>query len=177
MLITGYVERVTNKNGIWAVVVDNVRYGFYKTEPKCKENDYVSFEADQKGDFWNAKPATLKRAQPPAGQAQSDTAPAKSTWVPDAARQDSITFQSARKDALQLVEILAAKDLIDLGTKSKKADAIGVIELYVDRFTERFFEDTKLLKPATSRTSAPVASDSGVNVANDSFQDDTDLPF
>jgi hypothetical protein len=195
MLITGYVERVTNKNGIWAVVVDNIRYGFYKTEPKCKEGDYVSFEADQKGDFWNAKPPTLKRAVAPAdapkpyGASDSipstpgvaNTAPAKAAWVPDKDRQDSIIYQSARKDGLEFVSTLIAAGLIDFG-KAKVADKIGIAEMYVDKYTLRFFEDTKRLSPPAStvgETAAPAAKAATPVNSDASFQDDdlSDLPF
>lgn len=185
MIKTGYVEKVScNNNGIWSFIVDNVRYGTFKDEPKCKVGDYVSFEAEQKGEYWNAKARTIEPAVAPAtSQSQapsasppsapsSGSAQSKSTWVPDSDRQNSITYQSARKDALELTGYLLNKDLIDLGTKSKKADAINIVELFVDRFTERFYEDTKALKPATSRASAAVGAPIEKQEGDSGFQDD-----
>jgi hypothetical protein len=63
-------------------------------------------------------------------------------YVPENDRQNSITYQSARKDALQFVQILQEAGKIDLG-KLKGAEAIEALEVYVDNYTERFYQDTK----------------------------------
>lgn len=182
MLVTGYVEKVSaNNGGIWSLKVDNVYYGTYRTEPKCKVGDYVSFEATQKDKYFNADPKTIKLAQPPAKAEPvkeeappKAAAPAKSSWVPDKDRQDSITYQSARKDALELTSMLLSAGLVDLGNKaSKKADAIGIVEMYVDRFTMRFFEDTKNLKPKAAVTAEVATTSEPVSAGEDADPDAT----
>lgn len=144
--IKGVVEKKyvnTTKVGLtYALVVDNVRYGFYKTDPKCNEGDSVEFEASQKGDFWNADGKTLKvlgatRVATPAAATKS--------WVPDTARQDSITFQSARKDALSFMDLLIKSGNLDTGKAKAAASKTDVMLAYLDQLTERFFEDTKHL--------------------------------
>lgn len=182
MIITGIVESITEKNGFWGFVVDNVRYGTFKDEPKCKVGDYVSFEADQKGEYWNAKARTIKPAKAPEKAATPLTSTVgagagqtKSQWTGDDKRQDSIIYQSSRKDAIELVKILADKDLIDVG-KGKKADAIEVVLMYVNRFTTQFVEDAKRLsptKPSVADTSAePKAASKSGNPADEEFKDD-----
>lgn len=149
--VNGIVEEKGNnitKAGVtWYLKIDNIRYGFYKTEPKCKQGDFVEFDASQNGNYWNAEAKTL-RVMPGAQQPKVSAgipATGKSTWVPDKDRQDSIIYQSARKDALEWVQILSAHGLIDVGKSKNNADKIKAMEVYLDNYTKRFFDDTHSL--------------------------------
>lgn len=86
------------------------------------------------------------RTRPRASDDQSSSkSPAKSAW--DEGRQNSIVFQSARKDALEFVKLLGTLNLMEL--KGSKSDQMGAVELYVAKFTEQFYDDTSELKAST----------------------------
>lgn len=137
-------ERATSAGTTYSITVDNVNYGFYKTVPKCSEGDYVEFYAKQNGNYWNADAKTLKLIDRPASPPKPQPA-AKGAWVPDKDRQDSIIYQSARKDALEFVQVLLTAGILDLGKSKTAAGKIEVAEIYLDKYTQRFFEDTKNL--------------------------------
>ena len=64
-------------------------------------------------------------------------------------RQASIIYQSSRKDALQLVEILLANDALPVsGAKSKSGEAkrFDEIKAFVDKLTVEFFHDVDTLR-------------------------------
>lgn len=146
--ITGVVTKIwanqTKVGTTYAIVVDNVRYGLYKTKPSCSEGDYVTFEAEQKGDFWNADPKTIKKAEGGPTQPAVASTGGGSYATKQDDRQDSIIYQSSRKDALHFLEIAVAAGVVDLGTKTagKKIEALN---LFVDKQTQRYFEDVKNL--------------------------------
>lgn len=177
MLIKGYVEGVvetpskfTDKSGrrkpsFWRLKVDNTMYGFGNEQPKCKEGDYVAFDAEKKGDYWNADVVTLKPLAPPDGkepaaptpnQAKPTTGAASSGgWKPNPeaetrverhARQETISYQAARKDALEHVAMLLAAGLIDFG-KAKGAQKLEIVDILVDSYTERYYNETHQLAP------------------------------
>lgn len=171
MIVTGKVEKITSRStkfgDYWDVYVDGRKYGTGKKKPPCSDGDYVTFEAEAKGDFFNADPTTFKKAEAPKNVAPVTAAAgvsAKREWIPEKDRQDSITYQSARKDALQFVEILAATGKLDFG-KMKGAEAIDMLETYVDNYTQRFFKDTKDL----GHKASPSSSES--EEPNDSVED------
>ena len=149
--ITGIIEKVwenqTSAGTTYAYVVDNTRYGSYKTKLNVQEGDNVTFSATQKGNFWNIDTKTVKKLAAPAGNTSNAAAPEAKSWgggKRDASVQDAINYQSARKDALQLLDILATAQVIDFG-KATKAKAFETALAYVDKLTVRFFEDTKAL--------------------------------
>lgn len=182
MKITGTVEKITSSPGQYGmmhrVTVDNVMYGTGKTAPPVNVGDYVEFEAEQKGQYWNANAATF-RVRPMTNAPQvleiNHQAPVeRKAWVPDKDRQDSITYQSARKDALEMTSLLLNSNALDFGKAKTVAAKVELVEMYVDKFTIRFFEDTKRLAPPEHpqeavKTKAAPATD-------DNFGDD-DIPF
>lgn len=161
MIVTGKVQQITERptkfGPYFDIVVDGRKYGHGKKKPAFSDGDYVTFEAEAKGDFFNADPTTFKKVSGPsvaanaAPAAPTPASPSKSAWVPEKDRQDSITYQSARKDALQFIEILAATNKLDFG-KMKGGEAIDMLETYVDNYTQRFFKDTKNLKHVAEDT-------------------------
>lgn len=159
MLVQGVVEKVQEypskyqdkwgkaKPSMWAFFVDNIRYSAGNVKPPAVGSN-VSFEAaqDDKG-YWNADGSTIKVSQavtntqaPPVGQI-----PNKTLAFNDV-RQDSIIYQSSRKDALEFVGMLLNAGLIDFG-KAKSASKTDIVEIYVDNYTTRFFNDCKRLAP------------------------------
>lgn len=182
MIITGYVEQKvgkgTDKGVIWALKVDGTRYGFYTTEPKCKEGDYVSFEAVQKGDFWNANAKTLKPATPQAGTpastaAQAAPAPTRAgtkPWVPDDKRQDAISYQAARNSAIETLKLMASVNALPIPAKGKEGEKYDITLSILDELTMRYFDDTKRLSPPQSNSEPKEAQ---VN----NLDPDDELPF
>lgn len=63
------------------------------------------------------------------------------------AKQASITYQSARKDALAFVAAILSADAIKL--PAKQADKLAAMENLVDHYTAKFFEDTNTLGAVT----------------------------
>ncbi len=59
-------------------------------------------------------------------------------------RDDSIKYQSSRKDALVMVGLLAAAGAL-YNDKTPKAKLAGIIEDTVDRFTALYYEDIETL--------------------------------
>ena len=160
MQFNGFVENVyanptqwKNKDGstkmMYAMVVDGVRYSTKNKDVTHLKDCYVSFEATQNGDYWNADPESIKRIEP----AKQETSPAKakmtggsSTTSASNDRQDSIIYQSSRKDAIEMVNAMLAAGLIDFG-KAKGAQKMELYEVYVDHYTVRLFDDCKRLAP------------------------------
>lgn len=152
--VSGIVENipqmVTTKGITYALVVNNIRYGTYLTEPNVAIGDSVSFQASQNGQYWNADMKTLSIAPSavpsnPALNARPAPSAAKAAWVPDKDRQDSIIYQSARKDGLEFMKLLAGAGLLDFGKSKTNASKIASAEIFLDLYTMRFFEDTKNL--------------------------------
>jgi hypothetical protein len=213
--ISGYVEEKieypakpgNNKWGkpnepSYALKVDGIKYGGMfgrKMEPKCKNGDYVEFEAEQNGSYWNLVANTLQPATAPAAAlppVQAEPAKAagntKAAWVPDKDRQDSIIYQSSRNAAIEFVNGLVSAQLLDFG-KAKGAQKIELVEILMDEYTMRFYEDTKRLAPVPHKS--PVDATFSENAADarkpaakravaepakaqepDDFED-TDIPF
>lgn len=62
-------------------------------------------------------------------------------------RQNSIVYQSSRKDALELVGLLLTSGALKLSKTPAKQ--VGEIELAVDRYTAQFFDDVFTLGAVT----------------------------
>lgn len=146
----GVVERITETAGrygsMYAFIVDNVRHGTKSRKPACREGDYVEFNSTQNGNFWDADANSIKAKAQPDTPPPTAAATKTKAWEPDTSRQDSIVYQSSRKDALEFVKLLVQAGCVDMG-KAKKADQIELMESYVDRYTSRFIEDVTRLSP------------------------------
>lgn len=171
--IVEYVDGPKPPHGTYSFKLNNTRYGTYKTPPGIKPGDDISFMATEKGGYWNADVKSIA--------VNSSVSPSTTCTVPTVggtrqansydSRQDSITYQSARKDALTFMTLLHTAGALDLGKAKTKASIIEVLETYVDKYTERFVQDTKDLGHVTDIGFAATAT-----VANaDEFHDE--LPF
>lgn len=120
--IQGVIERAhTNERGISSILVNGTWYGTYKDSYKHLENTPVQFQAEQKGQYWNAKnvaPAELpKSAAPSAGGAPAN--------ISGDARQRSIVLQSSYKTAADVLgHVLTAGAVTLPKTKADQYDAI-----------------------------------------------------
>lgn len=174
-LIKGLVESVKSNEGkfgpMFTIYVGGVGYGTGKNSMGASSGDYVEFTATQNDrGYWNVDKGTLKPATAPAGA--SAPAQNKPTTAPVGdARQDSIVFQSSRKDALEFVKILQAAGKIDFG-KSKGADSISILETYVDKFTEHFVAEAKQHKTFSAQGEKAAAAET-----KSSDDDGDELPF
>lgn len=139
-MVTGVVSKITGANRagrqVYSIQVNGQYYGgFWNTAPNCNEGDTVEFDATQNGQYWNANPNSLRKV--------AGGAPAPDTSVAAAAprannggdaRQNSIVYQSSRKDAIQIVDVLLRSESLTLPTK--KADRMSVVLDLVDELTE-----------------------------------------
>lgn len=180
----GFIEGFTSRPGQYgmmhSVKIDNINYGTKGTKVPFNEGDYVEFEAVQnaKG-YWDADPKSFKKSDAPASASPSTKAqPGTGTkaWQPDGDRQAIIQLQSSRNSAIAMVDLLCKSGAVDISKVKSGADKIEMIELFVDKFTQRFQEDTKrgappehpVVEKATKTKTAPVQEE---------FKDDEDLPF
>lgn len=199
MQIRGFIESIPSPiatkykwpNGdqkfMFSMVVDGTRYSTKSKDMSKLEGKYVEFEAEQSGEYWNADPSTVKEIPAPTkGPSKSNGAVAPSTATAND-RQDSIIYQSSRKDAIEMVNAMLTAGLIDFG-KAKGAQKMELYEVYVDHYTVRLFDDTKRLAPpqhadprdaelpeAASSIARPARKAKPAEQDND-FADD-DIPF
>lgn len=159
----GIVEAVSSRptaNGGNAYNVklnDGNWYGYGFEKPAFDKGADIEFTFTQNGKFSNVDSSTVViRAAQAARQATAPTVVSNSNSYDD--RQLAITYQAARKDALQIVEMALAHDAVSLG--SKKGDKLDMLETIVHKMTIQFFEDTKILGKATADLSSLVATDS-----------------
>lgn len=148
---TGFIEKIgiktgTSKRGQWKLYsfkMSDVEHwlsaGF--DAPAAKEGDYVSIEAEQndKG-YWDVTSLKqVKNAPAKTGSATAANSPAKGT-------QTSIHYQSARKDAISVIELLLTHKALPM---SAAATAAGTAKRYeeitalVDKLTVRYFNDAE----------------------------------
>ncbi len=156
MQVTGFIENVYENQTKWkwpdgspkcmyAATVDGTRYSFKNKNITSLKGKYVSFEAEQNGDYWNANPDSLKTLDAPTPK--QGVSNGKLPAMPSSdTRQDSIIYQSSRKDAIEMVNAMLAAGLIDFG-KAKGAQKMELYEVYVDHYTVRLYNDTKRLAP------------------------------
>lgn len=200
MILQGHVKKTSTKEGKgkrgpWTLYsfileLDNgqesgwVSAGF--DQPPFAEGSYGSLdtEATDRGPryiagSWKALDAP-KRAAPatPATPETSATAPATKGHYVD--RNDSIVYQSSRKDALAMVGLLLEHDALPLaaaGAKANTAKRFDEIKAYVDKFTVEFYGDVQTgrtlqqvvdagaAEPAS--TDKPASAGAGASIDND----------
>jgi len=161
--ITGIVEAISQKaiaNGgsVYNFKVNNAWYGHGFVAPAFNKGDNISFEYSANGKFNNADVSTIAvLAEAPAASPAAAAQPAAGSNAWDD-RQNSILYQSSRKDALTLVGLGLQYGELSLG--SKKADKLVVLEATVDKYTEQFFADAKNMgKTSAVVNQATVAGD------------------
>jgi len=140
----GNVTAIETKNGVgrngpWVlynVTVDGQKYGAGFDCPPCVQGDFIEFETEQKGQYTNIK--NIRKAAAPAGapaannSSSGGAAPARIDT-----RDVSIRYQSSRKDALLLTQVLLENDA--LAVPAKKAEKADAIMAFVEDVTNQFY--------------------------------------
>lgn len=137
----GYVEKIGTKNGVgkngpwtlYSVCIAGDWYGAGFDKPACDEGDFVNYEIEQNGKYKNIK--SISVASAPAAPSGNNSGGNGVQRVDT--RDISIRYQSSRKDALQLTEILLANDA--LAVPAKKADKADAIIAFVEDVTNQFY--------------------------------------
>lgn len=108
----------------------------------AESGNRVRFEATPNPDGKSAKiegPVTIVKPEP-----QAVAATGTPSWD---GRNNSIVYQSSRKDAIEYVKLLLANGALPV-PKDKKSIA-GFLDAAVDRYTAQFFEDVNTLGAVT----------------------------
>lgn len=180
-MIQGYVKKVntkegTGKRGKWVLysgIVEQddgtesgwVSFGFEK--PPFSEGSYISIEVEKTERGLNYVAGSGKVLDPPAKPAAASlpatvsgtTGAAKSSYVD---KQDSIVYQSSRKDAIALIGLLLEHDALPMSSassKSAQAKRFEEVSAYVDKITVQFFHDVGSLRLLQSVVDAGAESD------------------
>jgi hypothetical protein len=146
--------------------------GFYfntKYEPKCGKGDVVGIEYEQKAENrGNVKRVEVLEKNSSGYEDTSSNSSdssggssGSSGGAGGGGRQDSIVWQSSRKDALVLVGLLVSNDGIKLPAASKPDARRTIIEELIDEVTCKFFADAS--DPRKSKaftTNAEIEADS-----------------
>jgi hypothetical protein len=157
----GFISKIAVKQGIgrrgpWKLYSGRVEkddgteyaewlsFGF--DQPSCKEGDYVKLtaEADAKGYQQVNKIEILKNPPAKATPVAQAGASAASSYV--SGKDASIHYQSARKDAITVVQALISMDALPITsakTKAGEAKRYEEIMALVDKLTVRYFNDTQ----------------------------------
>lgn len=137
----GFVEQIGEKQGngrngpytLYSVKVGGDWLGAGFNQPSCKEGDFINYEIEQKGNYKNIK--SISVAQAPANNAPSANNSAGAQRVDT--RDISIRYQSSRKDAIHLTEVLLANDA--LAVPAKKGDKADAILAFVEDLTNQLY--------------------------------------
>jgi hypothetical protein len=128
---------------MYNVRVNGEKYGAGMYPPKFKQGDFISFTSTINGQFKNMETRTVTVKVPP----PSHPAPASagSVGIKDKydERQMMICHQAARKDALNMVEILReVGGIVGLEKAKTPADKMSLIESLVNEYTRDYYFQT-----------------------------------
>jgi len=164
--VKGEVKVVrANDHGFYSVKIDDTWYGTgQKKDPGVAAGDFVEGEYElEKGKYKTITKSGLTKAakQAPVG-ASGGGQSSPSSW---AAKDDSIRYQSSRKDALAFLALPGVLDSIV--AKAKPAEKVGLVEALVDKYTASFFEDVATFG-AVARANGTATEDPAAPPADDS---------
>ena len=128
-----------------------------KFEPKCGIGDVVGIEYEPKGDKRGnvQKVQILEDSGSPKGVQERASSGGGAKGGPNV--QDSIVFQSSRKDALVFLGMLIAADAVKF---KGKADALRLqMTETLDEITAAFFKDAAAPRKSSALTTAEELSD------------------
>lgn len=171
-MITGYVKKINTKTGSgkrgpWTLYssileLDDgtdsgwISFGFEK--PPFSEGSYISIETQKTDRGVDYVPGSGKVLPPPskppvknAATAANPSATTADTAVPRAIggyvdRQDSIVYQSSRKDAIALIGLLLEHDALPMSASTAKAGQAKRFEeitAYVNKITVQYVADVQ----------------------------------
>lgn|SRR5690606_15170114 len=131
----GTVNKVSTNGKAWNAMVGDTWYGFGFNKPEFQEGQVIEFEFEQRGKFKNIRPDTVRILGSTSGSSSPAASGSPKNSYDD--RNISIAYQSSRKDALQLVQILVESQAVPLPTK--KAEQADAILALVEHYTAHFF--------------------------------------
>jgi hypothetical protein len=142
--IQGYIEfldeKTTTYGTMYDIKVNGTKYGVGKYKPKgIDKGDYVKFDAEQKGKYWNVKAGSLQKLDKPAGA----PAPARSNSGGGGGnfddRQVIISKQAALNTSLSFVEVLAAAGALPMPAKVAQDKKADLMERIVFDYAAKFY--------------------------------------
>jgi hypothetical protein len=185
----GWVKKLNSKDGqaksgrpytLWSAKLEKedgteydnwISFGF--TKPEIKEGDYVKITAEQDGKYLQVK--EVKRLKNAPARVVAKGAEGTNQNV-STSTQVSIHYQSARKDALQAIDILIKSDALPISAaKTKAGEAKRYVELLalIDKLTVQFFYDAQTHRLlATVADAGAIAPDAAGSLPEDSDGDD-----
>ena len=149
--VTGQVYKLFDKQlgrrTLWSVRLENDPIYYRMDENRgagiVEVGNWIEFEAVANSDGKSANMVEAPRLLP--SPAPSSAAPVGAVAAVSgnsggyAARETSIHYQSARKDALQFVSVIASQGAVTLPAKA--AGKLKALEALVDYYTALYFED------------------------------------
>lgn len=194
--VDAIIARDTRAGVFYDLQISGKKYGVGKYAPRdIKEGDFVSFEVDvkQNGQYTNydIRRGSLRKddgaatdrttGDPPVTQTQ--TAPAKQSYVAFDERQKIISTQAAVNTALQFVVFAAAQGAVPVKA-TKAADQLSLLRQWVLDEAQRFYKlstnrdlDTtavteELVEGTISKPRAPAKPKPEADPAQDSGYDE-----
>jgi hypothetical protein len=127
------------------IFIGGVKYGCGFKPTGANAGDNVSFDATQnEGGYWNLTRGTgvlVGTSAPVQNQAVAPTMPVTQASVQKSVSdtQIAIQLQSSRKDAIEMVKILAQTSSIGISDKTAVSKRAPIIEALVDDYTSSFY--------------------------------------
>lgn len=163
---------------------EEVRVGWGFDKPTFDAGVWIKTELEQNGAYLNYKGAAVEvKAGGAPNKPANESGNSFSGGGGD--RQASIIYQSSRKDALHLVEILLSSDALPItGAKTKAGEAkrFDEIQAIVDKLTVRFYHDVDTLRLLEAVEDAGIGEEAEEEELPDvsdveEEEDDDDIPF
>lgn len=158
------VKQSTAYGDMFNFKINGTTYGAGKFPPKGVEvGDYISFDAEQKGRYWNMNTKSVKKIDPVPDEAPS---------IPKAgyagggaagydARQDAISKQASRNTAIEFMNFLAGQDALPVAKTAKGEAKFDAFSAILDKLTEDFYNYATGKTKKESKPSDAEQSDDG----------------
>jgi hypothetical protein len=178
--VTGYLDETDSKSGTskagkpWTMYKGTVNgkwYSFGFTRPSVAKGEYVELTVELENDYEVVKSAKVVPAPTPAATKDA-TAPASSGGYQD--RNSSIVYQSSRKDALALVDVLITQDALPVTatkTGAGKAKRFEEIMALVDKLTVQYYYDVITLRNLDRVVDAGASAPAPVGLPEDAQEE------
>lgn len=141
--VQGFIQfldsRETRFGKMYDIKVNGTKYGLGKFPPKgVSQGDYVSFTAEQKGQYWNVKTGTLSKLEKPAA-VEAPKVVGGSSYNSFDNRQTVISKQAALNTSLTFVKLLQDAGALPIPAKVAKDKQADLIEQIVMEYAGKFY--------------------------------------
>lgn len=139
------------------------------SHPLVTKGAEIEFEANEKRVVEHSSVRLAGAAPLPKGASNASAVPVQSAYqAGEAMRQKSISWQSGRKDSIEVVDMMLRNGAISLPKTAAKAQE--ALLGYIDEMTLRFFQDTLGVdEQPVSRKDYDKVSDDAKDEDDDSF--------